>query len=804
MRTHAQVVVIGGGVVGCSVLYHLTKLGWKDVVLCERKELTAGSSWHAAGGFHALNSDPNVSRLQAYTVQLYREIEALSGQDVGLHFTGGLNVAATAARWDFLRADAARHRVLGLNSRLVSPQEIRELCPLMDVSEVLGGIYDPMEGHLDPYGATHAFAKAARLNGAEIYRHAMVRELRAHSDGTWTVSTDKGSILAEHVVNAGGLWAREVGRMAGVDLPVVPMEHHYLLTEDLPEIKNAGRELPLILDLDGEIYLRQERNGVLLGVYEQEATPWAVTGTPWDYGDTELLPPALERLTQSLEKGFRRFPSLSTVGIRKVVNGPFTFSPDGNPLVGPVPGLKNFWVACGVMAGFAQGGGVGLALAQWMIEGEPQSDIFAMDVARFGPYATEPYARARAREFYAKRFQIAYPNEVWPAGRPSRTSAIHADLKAANAVFGVSYGTEVALYFAAAAEEARELPSLRRSNAFARVGEECSAARGSLGLLDISPFAKYRVTGADAARALDRLLAGRLPAEGQVRITPMLSPTGRLMGDLTTLRLATEEFMLFGSGYLQRWHMRWFDTHLAASGVKVENISDDYGGIGILGPQARTLLERVAEAKVSNEAMPFMTARRMTVGYAPATVARLSVSGELGYEIYVPVAYLPSLSALLAAMSADLNARWMGGYALNALRLEKGFGIWSREYTPDYTPRMAGLSRFIAYGKGDFIGRVAALADRDTTPSHRLVSLAIDAADADATGYEPILAHGELVGYVTSGGYGHCVNKSLAMGYLASHVPADATLTVDILGEPRAATLLQQPLIDPSGSRMRS
>jgi dimethylglycine dehydrogenase len=804
MKSHAQVVVIGGGIVGCSVLYHLTKLGWKDVVLCERKELTAGSSWHAAGGFHALNSDPNVSRLQAYTVQLYREIEAISGQDVGLHFSGGLNVAATRERWDFLRADAARHRVLGLSSRLVSPREIRELCPLIDVSEVLGGIYDPMEGHLDPYGATHAFAKAARLNGAEIYRHTMVRELRAGADGTWTVLTDQGGIVAEHVVNAGGLWAREVGRMAGVELPVVPMEHHYLLTDELPEISKAERELPLVLDLDGEIYLRQERTGVLLGVYEKEATPWAVAGTPWDYGDTELLPPALERLTQSLEKGFRRFPSLSTVGIRKIVNGPFTFSPDGNPLVGPVPGLKNFWAACGVMAGFAQGGGVGLALAQWMIEGEPQSDIFAMDVARFGSYATAPYARARAREFYAKRFQIAYPNEVWPAGRPSKTSAIHAEHKAANAVFGVSYGTEVPLYFAAPGDEAREIPSLRRSNAFARVGEECLASRGSLGLLDISPFAKYRVTGAQAARALDRLLAGRLPAQGEVRLTPMLSPRGRLMGDLTTIRLAAHEFLLFGSGYLQRWHMRWFDAHLAGPGVEVENISDYYGGIGIIGPQARTLLARLAEAQVSNDAMPFMTARRMAVGYAPAIVARLSVSGELGYEIYVPAAYLSPLRALLHGMSADLDARWVGAYALNALRLEKGFGIWSREFTRDYTPRMAGLSRFVAYGKGDFIGCEAALADRDTPPPHRLVCLAIDAADADATGYEPILVGGQLVGYVTSGGYGHCAKKSLAMGYLASHVQGDAALTVSILGEPRAATVLQQPVIDPSGGRMRS
>lgn len=803
MKSHARVVVIGGGVIGCSVLYHLTKLGWSDVVLCERRELTAGSSWHAAGGFHALNSDPNVARLQAYTIQLYKEIQTLSGQDMGLHFTGGLNVAATKERWDFLRADAERHRVLGLTSRLVTPPEIREMCPLIDVSEVLGGIYDPMEGHLDPYGTTHAFAKAARLNGAEIYRHTKVAELHATRDGYWTVITDKGEIVAEHVVNAGGLWAREVGRMAGVELPVVPMEHHYLLTDDLPEIKSAARELPMVLDLDGEIYLRQEQNGVLLGVYEQEATPWAVAGTPWDYGDNALLPPALERLTHSLEKGFRRFPSLSTVGIRKIVNGPFTFSPDGNPLVGPVPGLRNYWSACAVMAGFAQGGGVGLALAQWMIDGEPDSDIFAMDVARFGPYATVPYARARAREFYARRFQIAYPNEVWPAGRPSKTSAIHADLKAANAIFGVSYGMEVPLYFAAPGA-ASEIPSLRRSDAFAAVRLECLASRNSLGLLDISPFAKYRVMGAEAAPALDRLLAGRLPGEGQIRITPMLSPSGRLMGDLTAMRLSAEEFVLYGSGYLQNWHLRWFGTHLAGPEVAIENMSDRYGGIGLVGPQARMLLERVVEADVSNQAMPFMTARRMTVGYAPAIVARLSVTGELGYEIYVPTAYLPSLCELLQRMSVDLDANWVGSYALNALRLEKSFGIWSREYTRDYTPVMAGLSRFIAYDKPNFIGRTAALADRNNTPPHRLVSLTIDAKDADATGYEPIYASDDLVGYVTSGGYGHCVAKSLAMGYLASSVPDDTALCVSILGERRPAAIVQQPLIDPSGDRMRS
>jgi dimethylglycine dehydrogenase len=801
MKSHVQALVIGGGVVGCSVLFHLTKLGWTDVVLCEREELTAGSSWHAAGGFHVLNSDSNVAKLQAYTVRLYRELESLSGQDIGLHFTGGLNVAATKERWDLLRADWARHRVLGLDTRLVGPREIAELCPLIDATAVIGGVFDPLEGHLDPSGATHAFAKAARLNGAEIYRHTKVVELKSTAGG-WLVVTDRGTITAEHVVNAGGLWAREVGLMTGVDLPVVALEHHYLLTEDLPQLKKGAVEMPLVLDLDGEIYLRQEQGGVLLGVYEKDATPWAVHGTPWDFG-RELLAPALDRLTDALEKGFRRFPVLSNAGIRKVVNGPFTFSPDGNPLVGPVPGLRNYWTACGVMAGFAQGGGVGLALSQWMIEGEPQSDVFAMDVARFGPYATRPYAIERASEFYARRFQIAYPNETLPAGRPSKTSAVYRELKESNAVFGVSYGEEVPLYFAR--EASIETPSLRRSSAFPLVREECRAARESVGLLDISCFAKYRVTGMGAARELDRLLAGRLPEVGRIRLTPMLSPSGHLMGDLTTLRLAHDEFFMLGSGYLQTWHGRWFDAHLDTAQARIENCSDSLGGFAIIGPRARELLAMLAHEDASGATLPFMSARRMTIGFAPAIAARISVTGELGYEIYVPARHMASVYQAIDAARARWDGRWIGYYALNSLRLEKGFGVWSREFSRDYTPRMAALTRFIAYDKPGFIGRAAAITDRDQNPERELVLLEIDAADADAVGGEPILLDGDYVGFTTSGGYGHCVDKSLAMGYVTPGArAANVPLTVAVVGEARLARVLPQAPLDPRGHRMRS
>jgi dimethylglycine dehydrogenase len=805
MKRHVRVLVIGGGVVGCSVLYHLAKLGWRDVALCERRELTAGSSWHAAGAIHALNSDAAMSRLQAYTVALYPKLQEESGQDVGLHYCGGLNVAATAERWDLLRADVARHKSLGLDTRLVGPAEIRELCPIMDTDGVFGAIYDAMEGHLDPSGATHAFAKAARLRGAEIYRHTRVLSLTPSGRGSWEVLTDQGAIEAEHVVNAAGLWAREVGQLVGVQLPLVPMEHHYLITEDLAALRDAARELPVVVDLDGEMYMRQERRGVLLGVYETPATPWALGGTPWEYGDRELLPPDLERLTGALEKGFTRFPVLQSAGIRRVVNGPFTFTPDGNPLVGPVPGVPNYWAACGVMAGFCQGGGVGLALATWMINGEPDGDCFALDVARFGEYATAGYVLDRAREFYSRRFRIAYPNEYWPAGRPAKTSALHGALVARNAVHGVSYGLEYPLYFAPAGEAAAETPTLRRSSAFTSVARECHAARTTGALLDVSSFSCFEFAGPAAEGALDNLLAGQLPGVGRARLTPMLSPRGRLMGDLTSMRLADERFLVFGSGYLQAWHLRWFNANLPRAGVTLRNLSDDWGGIALFGPRARELLARLAAADVSNAALPFMGVRALEVGLAPAVVARLSVTGELGYEIHAPQVYLPSLYRRLREAADALGIVEAGMYALLSLRIEKGFGIWSREYSRDYTARESGLERFVAYDKPRFIGREAALRERATPPVRRLVLLEVAAHDAEASFLEPLWAGERRVGFVTSAAYGHTCGKSLALGYLQAEVAAaDAALEVTVLGERRACRVLEQPPVDPSGARMRA
>ncbi len=804
MKSHYRAVVIGGGVVGASVLYHLAKLGWSDVALIERKELTAGSTWHAAAGFHAINADPNIAALQAYTIRLYKEIERESGQAVGLHMTGGVNMAGTPERWEWLKAAWALFQTMGMTeARLLSPAEIKAICPIADVTGIVGGLYDPNEGHLDAYGATHAYAKAAQKRGAEVILRNRVLELRPAAEG-WQVVTEQGTITAEHVVNAGGLWAKQVGLMAGVDLPVTPMEHHYLVTEAIPEVAALPGELPLTVDLEGFTYLRQEGKGVLLGVYELTPKHWNVEGAPWDYG-MDLIPEDIDRIAPELAKGFERFPCLQRAGIKRWVNGAFTFTPDGNPLVGPVPGLRNYWAACGVMAGFSQGGGVGRSLAEWMIEGEPGADIYGMDVARYGGFAANrPYLKAMTGQFYKRRFVLTYPNEQLPAGRPLRTAPTHPEMTAAGAQWGALWGLEVPLYFAPGQPDFAETPTLRRSNAHDLVAAECRAARQDVALLDTTAFARYRVTGAGAAKWLDRTLACRLPGPGQVRLAPMLSPKGRLMGDLTLLNWGGGEWWIMGSYYLRQWHLRWFRESLPAD-VAVEDISDAVTGFSISGPKARDLLAAVTEDAVGREAFRFMQCRDLDVGLSRARVARLSVSGELGYEINVPAAEQRALYRLLLDAGRDFGLRQIGFNALNALRLEKSFGVWSREFTRAYTAAESGFDRFVAFDKGPFVGREPALREREAGPRQRLVTLEIQASDADASGFEPVWLEGRRVGFVTSGGYGHCLGKSLALAYVEPALAkAGQALQVHVVGEPRAATVIEPSPHDPAGSRMRS
>jgi dimethylglycine dehydrogenase len=807
MKSHTRVLVIGGGVVGCSVLYHLAKAGWTDITLIERAELTAGSTWHAAGGFHTLNGDPNVAKLQQYTVELYREIEAMSGQSCGLHLTGGVMLAGTKERMDWLKMAHAKGRYLGMHTEIISAAEAKKLMPLIDESQFAGAMYDPLEGHLDPYGTTHAYAKSAKILGAEIVLRNRVADMSQREDGSWDVVTEQGPIHAEHVVNCGGLWARECGRMVGLELPVLAMEHMYFLTDDMPEVAeinaSTGKEVITALDFEGEIYMRQERGGMLLGTYEQACVPWSEKETPWDFGQN-LLEPDLDRIAPSLEVGFRHFPAFENAGIRRVINGPFTFAPDGNPLVGPIRGLRNYWVACGVMAGFSQGGGVGLALSNWMVHGDPGFDVWGMDVARYGDWTTLTHTNAKVRENYARRFRIRFPNEELPAARPFRTTPIYDRLESHNAVFGDMCGLEHALWFAPSKAEAKDDFSFRRANDFPHVAAESAAVREGVGLLEISNFAKYEISGKGADAWLDNLLPNRLPAKGRMVLTPMLNEQGMLIGDFTLASEADDRFWVFGSGLAEQYHMRWFQAQLPESGVALRAHGLDLVGLQIAGPKSRELITRLVHEDLSKEAFPFMAFGRFNVGTVPAIVGRVTYTGDLGYELWVKPEHQRALFDLLMKEGADLDLKLFGGRALNSLRLEKSFGSWSREYRPIYTPWEAGLERFVSTQKPAFIGRDAMLKARDAGPSRKLATFVVDALDADVIGDEPIWRDGKVVGWVTSGGYAHHSKASVALGYVeAAAFDSSAPYEIEIIGERRAAKVAAEPLFDPKGLRMR-
>jgi len=803
MKSHAKVVVIGGGVVGASVLYHLTKAGWKDVLLIEREELTAGSTWHAAGGMHTVNGDPNVAKLQQYTINLYKEIEAISGQSCGVHITGGIMLAGTRERLDWLKMAKARGRYLGMELELLSVSEAKKLFPLMEEKHFVGAMYDPIEGHVDPYGVTHAYAKSATIGGAEVVRHTRVVDLKSRPDGTWDVITDHGNMHAEHVVNAGGLWAREVGRMVGLELPILAMEHQYLITEQIASLKGQKEQLHCI-DFEGEIYLREERGAMLMGTYERAGVPWSAVETPWDFGQN-LLPNDLERIAPSLEVGFEHFPTLGEAGIKKVVNGPFTFAPDGNPLIGPVKGLHNFWVACGVMAGFSQGGGEGLALSQWMVEGDPGADVWAMDVSRYGDWATLAYTNAKVRENYSRRFRIRFPNEELTAARPLRTTPIYDRLKAENAVFGDYCGLEHPLWFAPTAAEATEEVTFKRSSAHEHVGAECKAVRNAVGLLEISNYGKFEVTGPGAVEWLSSVMANRVPDVGRMGLTPMLNDRGKLIGDFTMCRPAADRVFLIGTYAAETYYMRWFERHMPATGVSLRPCAMEYVGLSIAGPKARALLQTLVREDLSNTSFPFLSFRKMDVGMVPAFVGRASFTGDLGYEIWVTTDYQRALFDLLVAAGREHGLKSFGGRALNAMRIEKSFGSWAREYRPIYGPYAAGLGRFVDLKKGDFVGRAAAVEEKDSGGSLRLVAFSVEAADADAIGDEPIWHEGKVVGWVTSGAYGHSVQRSLALGYIPAAVAsAGSGFEIEIIGERRKAERLAAAAFDPSGARMRA
>ena len=801
LPSHAKVVIIGGGVVGCSILFHLAKFGWKDVVLVERDELTSGSSWHAAGQIHTISSDPNISRLQSYTINLYKEIEELSGQSTGLHLTGGFYLASNKSWYDFLKRERSKARYMGLNQEFISTEEVAKRHPLIDPKHYYAALWDDQDGDLDPSGTTYAFAKAARHYGAQYFTHTPATATTQRPDGTWDVTTPKGVINAEHIVNCGGLWAREVGHMGGLHFPVQPMEHHYLITEKIDEVANFGSRLPCGIDYEANLYFRQERQGILLGTYEPVGVPWKVEGTPWDFGH-ELLNPNLEHIADRLELGFERIPALANAGIKDAINGPFTFGPDGNPMIGPVPGMKNYWCAVGVMAGFCQGGGVGLTMAEWMIDGEPSIDVWAMDVARFGKWASPDWGTVKSTENYERRFVMTFPNETLPKGRKQQTTALYDRLVQKGARMGQAFGLEHVLWFANDPEDAWEDPTFERNRSHDYVAAECRAVREAVAGIEIANFAKHEIKGAGARAWLDKTMAGFVPKKGRISLTPMLTEKGRLYGDLTVACLDDDHFMLFGSGSMQDAHSRFFAKSLPDD-VSHENQTGDWHGIALSGPSSRALLSRITRDDVSAEALKFRDCRMTFVGGVPVILNRISFSGELGFEIYCRPQYLLKLSEAIEEAGADLGYRWYGNRALMSLRLEKGWGAWGLEFRPDFNVIESGMDAFINWNK-EFVGKEATLKIKEEGAARKLVTLVID-TPIDVTLDEAVLKDGEAVGYITSGGYAHIVDKSMALAYVSiQNAEAGAELEVEILGETYKATVQAEPLYDPVGGKMRS
>ena len=805
MKTHAQAVVIGGGLVGCSILYHLAKLGWTDVVLLERDELTSGSTWHAAANIHGLHDSTNISRIQHYTMNLYKALEAETGQGCGVFQPGSLYLAQTEAREHQLRLQEAKARYYGMNFREASREEAEALHPLADFDGIRCIMYEPDGGNVDPSGVTQAYAAGARAMGATVERFCPVTATEAQPDGTWIVRTPKGDIRAGWVVNAAGLWAREVAAMGGVTLPLQPTEHQYFVTETMPEIAALGRRLPSIADRDGEYYLRQEGQGLLIGAYEKDVRLWAEDGTPPGFGH-ELFADDLERIMENVLRAMDRVPAAATAGVKRVINGPMIWSPDANALYGPVPELRNYFCCAGIIPGFSQSGGLGLMSAQWIVDGEPLYDMFAWDLARFGDWADARFTKARVVDQYAHRFKIHFPGEERAAGRPARVRPAYGAMRDRGAVFGLNCGWEHPLWYAGRAG-VEETAGFTRQNWFGPVSAEARMLRESVGVIDISNFANYVVRGPGARGWLDAVMANRIPSEvGRSCLTPLIGVRGGIAGDFTVTMTDNDAYMVIGSGMAERYHQRYFRAVPLPRGTTFENRTDAVCGYNVAGPRARDLLQRLTNADLSNEAFRFMRSRRIEVGGVRCLALRVSFTGDLGWELHCEAADQPALAALLLDAAADLGGGPVGSRALGVLRIEKGYGSWGREYSPEYWPQEVGLDGLVKPEK-DFLNKDAWLAIRDEAPRETLVSFEIDVAhDADASGGEPVfLTDGTPAGRVTSGAWGASVGRSLALGFVRAGTagPGDE-VRVHVLGRPHAARVLRQAAFDPGGARLRA
>ena len=819
MRTHARVVVIGGGVVGVSTLYHLTKKGWSDVALLERSELTAGSTWHAAGLLPLFNMSYTVGQLHKYSVDLYKRLPVETGQDVSFHVTGNLRLATCAARMDEYQKYCGTANTIGVPYQIITARQVRELWPLVNLGDgagtahIVGALYHPDDGHIAPADLTMALRKGARAAGAEIYEHTEVTGAERTAAGEWRLTTNQGEITAEHVVCCTGNYARQSGRLFGIDVPAIPVEHQYIVYDESPELKSyrakGGRELAVLREPDQSYYLREERMGWILGPYEAGAPARFADGVP-DWFGRSLFEPDLDRLLPHVEAAVRRVPALEHCGIKDIVNGPISYTPDGSPLIGPAWSVPNLWLNEGHSFGITAAGGAGWQLAEWIVEGEPGIDMLAVDPRRFGAYASKRYVVQKNEETYRSVFTIHFPDEERPAARPAKTSPVYDKLERLGAVWGQRYGWERANWFAPPGVPRSDDLSFRRSNYFAHVGNECRVMRERVGVIDLTPFTKHEVTGPGAEAWLETLVANKVPAKtGRIALCHALTRRGGIRSEFTITKLADEHYYVVSAGAAERYDADYLERCLPRDGgVTLRNITTSRGCFVLAGPRSREVLAKLTDVALDNAAFPWLTGRIAEIGLAPGVYAlRVNFVGALGWELHFPIEYAHHLFDAVFAAGKEFGIGMVGMRAMESLRMEKSYRMWGTDLTSDYTPFEAGLDRFVRMNKGAFVGREALERQLSSGVPHRFVTLEVhDVIDADPLGNEPLFdRQGAIVGRATSGYYGHVLQKSLAIGYLKSALASPGTeLGIEILGERKRATLLVDSPFDTENHALRA
>lgn len=838
MKTHARVVVIGGGVVGVGTLYHLAKKGWSDVVLIERKELTSGSTWHAAGLLPLFNLSYSVGQIHKYSVNLYNALEAETGQNVGFKTCSNIRLARTRDRWDEFMYYAGVAETIGIKVNVLTPAQVREIWPLCETDGLIGAIQHPDDGYIQPADLTQAMAKGARNRGAEIYRNTTVTGIEQKATGEWVVKTDKGDVTCEHIVSATGNFARKTGAMVGLDIPVIPVEHQYIVTEPHPLIKERQDkglpEMGVLREADSSWYMREENGGLLLGPYEHGA-PCCYLDGPSDQSEYELFQEDLDRLAPHIETAIARVPAFGEVGIKKVYNGAIAYTPDGNPIIGPAWDRRNFWLNEGHSFGVTASGGAGWQLAEWIVEGEPTIDMMGVDPRRFGPYATRGYLKVKNEEAYANVFTPHYPDEERAAARPLKRTPCYDRMKDLGAVFGSVYGWERPGWFApkgyslskeelaspnvltnhnhaAPTEDGRivEKWSFRRSNYFRFVGEECRNVMSNVALQDMSAFAKMEVSGPGAREWLDSILANRIPKKmGRVSLCHLLTPRGGVRAEFTVYEWAPGRFYLVSAGAYERHDHDILRKLCPADGsVRLNALTTGLGVLVLAGPNSRKVLQKLTDTDLSNEAFPWLSGKAISVGTASAHALRVNFVGELGWEFHHPIEQQVALFDHLMEAGKEFGIRPYGIKAMSSLSIEKSYRLVPRELSIEYSAYESGLDRFVHPNKGQFLGRDALVASREQGLNWNFVTMEVHGVtdgDSDARGSEPLYSGGKLIGRATNGGYGFRVNKSLALGMVKPEFSVIGTeLEIKILGKMFKTTVVPESPYDPDNTALRA